>query len=191
MSPKEQNSVAARIWTIGHSTRSLEDFIGALQAHGIKLLADVRLLPGSNRYPQFNSDVLAASLGNSGIAYEHFRELGGRRRPRPDSRNNAWRNDAFRGYADYMETPEFETGVACLLASAAEKGPTAMMCAEAVWWRCHRGLVSDYLKARGIEVMHIADAKKAGPHPWTSAAKLVDGRLSYAADADELRLPLS
>ena len=181
----------AQIWTIGHSTRSIEDFIGALQAHGIKLLADVRLLPGSNRYPHFNIDVLAASLASSGIAYEHFRELGGRRRPRPDSRNNAWRNDAFRGYADYMETPEFEAGVARLLILAAENGSTAMMCAEAVWWRCHRGLVSDYLKARGIEVMHIADAKKAGSHPWTSAAKLVDGRVSYAADADELRLPLS
>ena len=180
----------ARIWTIGHSTRSIEEFIAALQAHGIKLLGDVRLLPGSKRYPHFNSDVLAASLTSSGIGYEHFRELGGRRRPRPDSPNNAWRNDAFRGYADHMETPEFEAGVARLLASSGEIGPTAMMCAEAVWWRCHRGLVSDYLKVRGIEVLHIMDAKKADPHPWTSAAKVVDGRLSYAAHADELPLPL-
>ena len=191
MSLKEQNNVVARMWTIGHSTRSIEDFIDALQAHGIKLLADVRLLPGSNRYPHFNSDVLAESLASSGIAYEHFRELGGRRRPRADSRNNAWRNDAFRGYADHMETPEFAAGVARLLASSVENGPTAMMCAEAVWWRCHRGLVSDYLKVRGIEVLHIMDPKKADPHPWTSAAKIVDGRLSYAADADELPLPLS
>ena len=181
---------AVRIWTIGHSTRSIEDFIGALEAHGIRLIADVRLLPGSKRYPQFNQEELARSLSTHSVRYEHFRELGGRRKPKPDSANTAWRNDAFRGYADHMETPEFTAGIArLLLASAA--GPTAIMCAEAVWWRCHRGLVSDYLKARGVEVMHIADAKNAGPHPWTSAAKLVDGRLSYAADADALRLPLS
>ena len=190
MSSNRETDLPATVWTIGHSTRSIEEFIGVLQAHGIKLLADVRLLPGSKRYPHFNSDVLAASLASNGIAYEHFRDLGGRRRPRPDSRNSAWRNDAFRGYADHMETPVFEAAVARLLVAAAER-PTAIMCAEAVWWRCHRGLVSDYLKARGIEVMHIVDAKKADPHPWTSAAKIVDGRLSYAADADELRLPLS
>ena len=191
MSHKEQSSGPSTVWTIGHSTRSIEEFIAALEAHGIKVLADVRLLPGSKRYPHFNSDALAASLASSGIGYEHFRELGGRRRPRPDSRNDAWRNDAFRGYADYMETPEFAAGAARLLALAAEKGPSAMMCAEAVWWRCHRGLVSDYLKVRGIEVLHIMDTKKADPHPWTSAAKLVDGRLNYAADIDELRLRLS
>ena len=176
------------IWTIGHSTRSIDDFIAALSTHGIKLLADVRLLPGSKRYPHFNSDVLAHSLGEHAIRYEHFRELGGRRKPRPDSQNTAWRNDAFRGYADYMETAEFEAGIARLLELAREKR-IAIMCAEAVWWRCHRGLVSDYLKARGIEVVHIVDAKKAEPHPWTSAAQIVDGRLSYAADGDAA-LPL-
>ena len=178
-----------RIWTIGHSTRSIDEFIETLAAHGIRLLADVRLLPGSNRFPHFNSDVLAASLADSGIAYEHFRDLGGRRRPRADSRNIAWRNDAFRGYADHMETPEFETAIARLLAVAAAN-PTAIMCAEAVWWRCHRGLVSDYLKVRGVEVLHIVDAKKAGAHPWTSAASIIDGRLSYTeAEAGEPELP--
>ena len=160
----------AQIWTIGHSTRSIDDFIAALAAHGIKLVADVRLLPGSKRYPHFNSDALEQSLGAHGIRYEHFRELGGRRKPRVDSPNTAWRNDAFRGYADYMETSEFEAGIARLLALMREIGPAAIMCAEAVWWRCHRGLVSDYLKARGVEVTHIVDAKKAEPHPWTSAA---------------------
>ena len=179
-----------RIWTIGHSTRSIEEFIALLAQHGIRVLADVRLLPGSKRYPHFNNDALAESLGAHGIRYEHFRELGGRRRPRPDSRNAAWRNDAFRGYADYMETAEFAAGVARLLSLASTVGPTALMCAEAVWWRCHRGLVSDYLKARGVEVLHIMDTKKADPHPWTSAATLIDGQLSYAAAADpELDLP--
>ena len=173
----------AQIWTIGHSTRSIDDFIAALAAHGIKLVADVRLLPGSKRYPHFNSDALEQSLGAHGIRYVHFRELGGRRKPRVDSSNTAWRNDAFRGYADYMETPEFETGIARLLALTQEIGPAAIMCAEAVWWRCHRGLVSDYLKARGVEVIHIVDAKKAEPHPWTSAATIVDGQLSYAETA--------
>lgn len=177
---RSSSTSVERIWTIGHSTRSIEEFIALLTAHGIRLLADVRLLPGSNRYPHFNSDVLAAALKVSGIGYKHFRELGGRRRPRPDSRNAAWRNEAFRGYADYMETSEFEDGIARFLASAEASEPTAMMCAEAVWWRCHRGLVSDYLKVRGVEVLHIVDAKKAEPHPWTPAATIIDGRLSYA-----------
>lgn len=181
---------AAGIWTIGHSTRAIGDFIAALAAHDIKLVADVRLLPGSKRYPHFNSDALAAALPSSGIGYEHFRELGGRRKARPDSQNTAWRNDSFRGYADYMETAEFAAGIDRLLASAAAAGPTAIMCAEVVWWRCHRGLVSDYLKARGVEVIHILDAQKAEPHLWTSAANIVDGRLSYAAsDSAEPPLP--
>ena len=183
-----ERETTERIWTIGHSTRSIEEFTHLLQQHGIAVLADVRLLPGSKRYPHFNSDALAASLGACGIRYEHFRELGGRRKPRADSRNTAWRNDAFRGYADYMETAEFEAGIARLLSLATTVGPTALMCAEAVWWRCHRGLVSDYLKTRGIEVLHIADAKNAASHPWTSAATLIDGRLSYEADAAQLKL---
>ena len=178
----------AQIWTIGHSTRSIDDFIAALTAHGIQLVADVRLLPGSKRYPHFNSDALEQSLGGHGIRYAHFRELGGRRKPRPDSRNTAWRNDAFRGYADYMETPEFEAGIARLL-ELAHNQRVAIMCAEAVWWRCHRGLVSDYLKARGAEVLHILDAKKADAHPWTSAARIVDGELCYGAQKAEPTLP--
>ena len=172
-----------RIWTIGHSTRTIEKFISLLEEHGIKQLADVRLLPGSRRYPQFNKETLADSLSKAGICYEHFPELGGRRKPRENSPNTAWRNESFRGYADYMETEEFDKGVKRLLDLAADAGPTAIMCAEAVWWRCHRSLVSDYLKVRGIEVMHILDANKTEPHPYTSAARIVDGKLSYQADS--------
>ena len=148
-----------RIWTVGHSTRAIDEFISLIQANDIKLLADVRSLPGSKRYPQFNKEALADSLGKTGIQYEHFPELGGRRKAKPESKNTAWRNASFRGYADYMETEEFRKGVERLLDLAADAGPTAIMCAEAVWWRCHRSLISDYLKARGIEVLHIMDAK--------------------------------
>jgi uncharacterized protein (DUF488 family) len=172
-----------RIWTVGHSTRAIDEFISLIQANDIKLLADVRSLPGSRRYPQFNREMLAGSLGKAGIHYEHFPELGGRRKPRSDSRNLAWRNASFRGYADYMETEEFRKGVERLLDLAAGAGPTAIMCAEAVWWRCHRSLISDYLKARRIEVMHILDANKTQAHPYTSAARIVNGELSYAENA--------
>jgi uncharacterized protein (DUF488 family) len=175
-----------RIWTIGHSTRTICKFISLLEEHGIKLLIDVRSLPGSKRYPQFNKEALVDSLGKAGIRYEHFPELGGRRKPRTDSPNTAWRNESFRGYADYMETEEFRKGIERLLDLAADAEPTAIMCAEAVWWRCHRSLISDYLKARGIEVMHILDANKVEPHPFTSAARIVEGTLSYASEADRL-----
>jgi len=171
--------VISRIWTIGHSTRKIEDFISLLEENGIKLVADVRMFPGSKRYPQFDKEVLARSLNEHAIRYEHFPELGGRRKPKPDSKNIAWRNESFRGYADHMETQEFRKDITRLVDLASEAGPTAIMCAEAVWWRCHRALISDYLKARGIEVMHIVDAKKTEPHPCTSAALIVNGELSY------------
>jgi uncharacterized protein (DUF488 family) len=151
-----------------------------LEEFEIKLLADVRLLPGSRRYPQFNQDALQCSLAACGLQYQHFRELGGRRKPRLDSTNTAWGNDAFRGYADYMETPEFQNGVERLIKMADEIGPTAIMCAEAVWWRCHRGLIADFLKVRGVEVIHILGPGQTEPHPFTSAARLIDGKLSYA-----------
>ena len=170
-----------KIWTIGHSTRSIDDFVSLLKANGIKLVADVRSLPGSKRYPQFNKETLADSLGKVGICYEHFLELGGRRKAKPESKNTAWRNASFRGYADYMDTEEFDKGVKRLLDLAADAGPTAIMCAEAVWWRCHRSLISDYLKVHGIEVTHILDVNKTEPHPYTSAARIVNGKLTYAA----------
>ena len=183
---KEDIRSTRQIWTIGHSTRKIERFTSLLEENGIKLVADVRGLPGSKRYPQFNKEALAQSLRERGIRYEHLPELGGRRKPRPDSRNTAWRNASFRGYADYMETEEFHKGVRRLLDLANETGRTAIMCAEAVWWRCHRALISDYLKAQGIEVTHIVDANKSEPHPYTSAARMVDGTLSYTNDIDAL-----
>ena len=171
-----------RIWTIGHSTRKIDDFISILEAQRIKLIVDVRLLPGSKRYPQFNQDALAKSLSENGISYEHFPELGGRRKPKPDSRNSAWRNESFRGYADHMETEEFSKGIDRLIDLAEKIGPTAIMCAEAVWWRCHRALISDFLKARGVEIVHIMDARKTEPHPFTSVARIVNGQLTYGTD---------
>ncbi|MBA2271302.1 MAG: DUF488 domain-containing protein [Chthoniobacterales bacterium] len=176
-------SAFARVWTVGHSTRSIEEFVALLAQNSIALLADVRLLPGSRRYPHFNATVLAGSLREHRIRYEHFPELGGRRKPRPDSLNTVWRNDSFRGYADHMETPEFAEGIARLLELASATGPAAIMCAEAVWWRCHRALVSDYLKVRGVEVIHILNEHKNEPHPFTSAAQVLEGRLSYACPA--------
>jgi len=171
-----------KIWTIGHSTREIDNFISLLQGNGIKLIADVRMFPGSKRYPQFNGEALAETLGKHGIRYEHFLELGGRRKAKPDSRNMAWRNESFRGYADYMETQKFRDGIARLVELANDAGPTAIMCAEAVWWRCHRSLISDYLKARGVDVIHILDAGKTEPHPYTSAARIVAGELSYTSE---------
>jgi uncharacterized protein (DUF488 family) len=172
-----------RIWTIGHSTRAIDEFISLLEENEIKLLVDVRAWPGSKRYQQFNKDALAESLNARGIRYEHFPELGGKRKSKPDSRNTAWRNASFRGYADYMETEQFQKGIERLLDVAAEAGPTAIMCAEAVWWRCHRSLIADYLKARGVEVLHVLGANKVEPHPYTSVARIVNGELSYEAES--------
>jgi uncharacterized protein (DUF488 family) len=170
-----------QIWTIGHSTRKIDIFISLLRENGIKLVADVRMYPGSKRYPQFNREALERSLAEHDIRYEHFPELGGRRKARPDSQNTAWRNEMFRGYADYMETDQFAKGIARLVDLARELGPTAIMCAEGHWTKCHRGLVADYLKARGIDVIHIVDLAKTEPHPFTSAARIVHGDLSYKA----------
>lgn len=177
--PRKSPNVEA-IWTVGHSTRKIDIFVALLEENGIALVADVRMFPGSRRHPQFGKEALRNSLGQSGVRYEHFPELGGRRKPLPDSKNTAWRNESFRGYADYMETQAFKTGIDRLLGHANEAGRTAIMCAEAVWWRCHRALISDYLKAHGIDVMHIVDLGKAEPHPFTSAARIVHGQLSYS-----------
>ena len=176
----KEPKIISRIWTIGHSTRQIDIFLSLLGENGIKAVADVRMFPGSKRYPQFGREAVAKSLSERRIRYEHFPELGGRRKAKPDSKNTAWRNESFRGYADYMETEEFRNGITRLVDLAQESGPTAIMCAEAVWWRCHRSLISDYLKARGVEVIHILDAKKTEPHPFTSAATIVNSELSYA-----------
>jgi uncharacterized protein (DUF488 family) len=165
------------IWTIGHSTRSIESFLNILQAQQIQLLVDVRHFPGSRRFPHFNKAELQETLPGNGIRYLHLVELGGRR-PRPDSHNLVWRNASFRGYADYMEMAAFGDG-ARRLQDIARGSRTAIMCSEAVWWRCHRSLIADYLKSNGWQVLHILDEVKTQEHPYTSAAKLIDGRLCY------------
>jgi uncharacterized protein (DUF488 family) len=182
----------ATLWTIGHSTHTLEAFVGILRAHRIEILADVRLLPGSRRYPHFNREALSKSLAGLGITYQHFPDLGGRRKPRPDSPNTAWRNESFRGYADHLESNEFQQAAVALKSIAIGKR-TAIMCAEAVWWQCHRAIISDWLKVRGVEVLHILSENKVEPHPYTSAAQIIGGQLSYRApseDATHAELPL-
>lgn len=177
------------IWTIGHSTRPLDEFLALLVHYRLEAVADVRRFPGSKRYPQFGETVLGAALARHGIAYRWFPALGGRRRPLPDSPNGAWRNLSFRGYADHMMGAEFARGLDELL-EFCEPLRTTLMCAEAVWWRCHRALIADVLRFRGIEVVHILDAKNHVVHPYTSAARIVDGQLSYApAEGGGARLP--
>lgn len=169
---------ALTVWTIGHSTRPIEEFLGLLAEYRIEVVADIRRFPGSLKYPQYGTEALAATLALHGLAYQWFQVLGGRRRVGPDSPNIVWRNPSFRGYADYMSTPEFERGLVELIALAA-RSRTALMCAEAVWWRCHRSMVSDALCARGIEVVHIMGAGHSAVHPMTSPARIVDGHLTY------------
>jgi uncharacterized protein (DUF488 family) len=169
----------ATIWTIGHSTRTLEELLGLLSKYRIEAIADVRRFPGSRRYPHFASDALAETLPAHGIAYQWLPQLGGRRKVQPGSPNTAWRNASFQGYADYIASAEFAAGLDELLTLAAHTR-TALMCAEAVWWRCHRSIIADVLKLRGIEVIHIVDATHTTVHPYTSPARIVDGRLSYA-----------
>jgi uncharacterized protein (DUF488 family) len=171
-------AVKLEVWTIGHSTRSLDEFVALLASQEIRALVDVRSFPGSKKFPHFNRQPLSESLASFGIEYVHMPELGGRRRARKDSPNTAWRNSAFRGYADYMETDSFRGGINQLL-DVAGRMRTAIMCAEAVWWRCHRSLISDYLKSKCVSVIHILSQTKVEPHPYTSAASLIDGELSY------------
>jgi uncharacterized protein (DUF488 family) len=168
------------LYTIGHSTRSIEEFIALLRENGIGLLADVRSIPGSRRVPQFGQQELRASLEAAGIDYLWMPELGGRRKVSPDSRNTAWRHPAFRGYADYMETEAFAEGL-MMLADLACAVPVAIMCAEAVWWRCHRSMIADAMKWAGFDVRHIMGPGKVVPHPWTGAARVVRGKLTYVA----------
>jgi uncharacterized protein (DUF488 family) len=168
-----------RVWTIGHSTRSIEEFIALLREHRIEELVDVRRFPASRKHPQFNAEALDHSLGKAGIAYLGLTELGGRRPARRDSPNVAWRNASFRGYADYMETPAFAAGLENLMGWA-NKRRTAMMCAESLWWQCHRALISDALKVRGYEVCHILKPGGACElHPYSAAATVAGGKLSY------------
>jgi uncharacterized protein (DUF488 family) len=166
------------VWTIGHSTRLIEEFLRLLEAHDIHLLVDVRTIPYSRHNPQFNSDRLSDSLVKAGLRYKHLPALGGRRKSWPGSVNLGWRNASFRGYADYMQTVTFQGGLEDLMRLAGS-GRTTIMCAEAVPWRCHRSLIADALVSRGWTVRHILTATEANPHQLTPFAKLEEGTLTY------------
>ena len=167
------------IYTIGHSTHSADAFLALLRMHGVTQLADVRTMPMSRRHPHFNRDSLEKFLAASGLHYRHFGGLGGLRKPKRDSTNTAWKHPSFRGYADYMETEAFERAFR-QLATFASEGPTAVMCAEAVWWRCHRQLLADALLVQGVPVWHIvgADAKL---HEMSAFARILEGKVIYPA----------
>lgn len=168
------------LWTIGHSTHPWDTFVDLLHGAGISTLVDVRRFAGSRRHPQFGSEAMAHALPAAGVTYVAMPDLGGRRPPRPDSRNTAWRNASFRGYADWMAEAPYARARE-RLAALATASPTAVMCAEALWWQCHRALVSDDFKARGWEVLHIASGGRTSVHPYSGAARIVDGRLDYSA----------
>lgn len=171
------------LWTIGHSTREWAVFVAILREGGIEALVDVRRFAGSRRNPQFAGEAMARVLPGAGIDYVALPELGGRREPRKDSPNTAWRNAGFRGYADYMDTPAFALAREQLMAIARSR-PTTVMCAEAMWWQCHRGLIADDFKLRGWQVVHLVAPGRSEPHPYTAAARIVDGRLDYGTPAD-------
>jgi uncharacterized protein (DUF488 family) len=173
----------ARVLAIGHSTRPIGEFLDLLRAAGVATLADVRTIPRSRANPQFDQAALARALGRAGIAYVHLPQLGGLRRARRDSPNGAWRNASFRGYADHMQTPEFEEGL-CHLRALAKPRPVAIMCAEAVPWRCHRSLVADALLARGVVVEHVVGKGKTRPHRLTPFARLDGRKVTYPPPPD-------
>jgi uncharacterized protein (DUF488 family) len=194
---KPAKSATPEILTIGHSTRPLDAFIAMLKAHGVACLVDVRTIPRSRHNPQFNGETLGAALREAGIAYRPMKSLGGLRHPRKDSPNAGWRNEGFRGFADYMQSDEFAAAIGELRATGARRR-TAIMCAEAVPWRCHRSLIADALTVRGVPVEHIMSEEKRDPHRLTSFA-VVDGeRITYppeqltldtAAPGDATRSP--
>ena len=177
--------VSTAVWTIGHSTRTLEEFVAVLRAHSVEALVDVRRFAGSRRLPQFNEGTLRAGLEGARIAYEWLPSLGGRRTPLADSPNTGWRHPAFRGYADHIASEEFADGLAALLTIAGGLR-TAVMCAEMLWWQCHRRLIADVLVSLGYEVLHIQTDKAAEPHRLIDPARLINGKLSYASDQPSL-----
>lgn len=179
MSKKEnQNKSDTCIYTIGHSNREIDPFIELLKMNDIEVLVDVRKLPGSTKYPHFNQEELSNTLSSVDILYIYLKELGGRRKQNKDSINTIWKNKSFQAYADYMGTDEFLKGIDILLEYANQKR-VAIMCSEAVWWRCHRALIADYLKSTGIDVYHIMSMTTNQLHPFTSAARIRDGKLFY------------
>jgi uncharacterized protein (DUF488 family) len=175
---QKAHSLPPIVWTVGHSNRPLEEFLQLLRAHGVSLIVDVRKMPGSRKNPQFGADTLPRALEHAGIGYLHLPDPGGLRRRRPDSPNTGWKNPSFQGYADYMLTPEFERGLQELLERA--KGErAALMCAEAVPWRCHRSLIADALVVRGIAVEHILSATRTQPHALRPWARVQGSRTTY------------
>jgi len=172
-----------RLYTIGHSTRSLPELVEVLRSFGITILADVRTIPRSRHNPQFNEDAIAAPLEEAGIRYVHLAGLGGLRHARAGSTNDAWRNASFRGFADYMQTDDFEEGLA-ELRDLAKEGTAAIMCAESVPWRCHRSLIADAITARAGHVEHAMSAAHANPHRLTSFAKVEGKQVTYPADRE-------
>lgn len=177
------------IWTIGHSTRSIEEFLATLRAHGIETVVDVRRFPGSRRLPQFGSAALESELADRDVDYRWIGELGGRRQPDPESPNDAWRHSAFRAYADHMATEEFAAGL-FELEMIASGSRSAIMCAEALWWRCHRRLIADALTSLGYEVRHIRDACEAEVHRLAPPAAIVDCVLTYASPDQQMQMGL-
>ncbi|MFI5338879.1 MAG: DUF488 family protein [Candidatus Methylomirabilales bacterium] len=174
---------SALILTIGHSTRTLQDFVELLQGHAVKKLVDVRTVPRSRHNPQFNRDTLPDGLNAAGITYVHMPDLGGLRHPRADSPNTAWRNASFRGFADYMQTPEFTVSLDALIGLAREE-QIALMCAEAVPWRCHRSLIADALIVHGVSVEHILSATHRQPHSLTAWARVGGDQVTYPTEAE-------
>lgn len=167
------------IYTIGHSVRPLDEFIDMLKSFNIEVLADVRRFAGSKRYPWFSKENLEKALPENTIEYIHFETLGGRRKVQPNSVNSRWKNESFRGYADYMQTEEFTKAIEKLETIARTK-TTAFMCSEAVWWSCHRSMISDYLKVKGWDVEHIMNIRKTEEHPYTAPARISNGKVFYS-----------
>jgi len=193
---KPESLLAARrrsptvVLTVGHSTRSQEDFVALLQAHAVKRLVDVRSIPRSRHNPQFNRDRIASALRRAGVSYLHMKDLGGLRHPRSDSQNTAWHNASFRGFADYMQTRRFAAGLRKLMKIAKTK-QTAIMCAEAVPWRCHRSLIADALLAHGYRVEEILSLKRTRPHVLTPWARVKGAKITYppAPGAAQQKVP--
>jgi uncharacterized protein (DUF488 family) len=182
--------MSLRIYTIGHSTRPIQEFVGMLAGHGVRALADVRKVPRSGHNPQFESQALAGALRGQGMQYRHMPGLGGLRRPLRDSINTGWRNTSFRGYADYMQTAEFREGLLQLIEWAREQ-PAAIMCAEAVPWRCHRSLIADALLVRGLDVQEIASAEKSVSMKLHDFARIDGESITYPANPAQGELVLS
>ena len=170
--------MSVAVFTIGHSAQPFDKFAALLEAHAVAQVADVRRFPASARWPHFIKDALQAALAARRVGYQHFAALGGRRKPRTDSPNTALRHESFRGYADHMQTPEFENGLLDLLRFS-EVATTALMCAEAVWWQCHRKLLSDVLLVRGVQVRHILSTAAPKHHELSQFAREASGRVTY------------